>query len=172
MFDQEKTLWVGGLDPRVEEDILWELMSHAGPVLNLKIPNRVFLEKYNESFLQSLDDSFLNYAFIEFNTVEDCVYAQKLLNNIRLYSKPICCTRSSYIEEKRLIHKVKIGPSEELQDNESFQQVLAKFGKNTIVSKNHEFLVIGFFDEEAANKCVEVLDKNFLLGNILDVRRI
>ena len=36
--NQEATVYIGNLDLRVTEDILWELFVQCGPVLNVHIP--------------------------------------------------------------------------------------------------------------------------------------
>jgi splicing factor 3B subunit 4 len=36
--NQDATLWVGNLDDQVEEELLWELMLQAGPVVSLHMP--------------------------------------------------------------------------------------------------------------------------------------
>ena len=36
--NQESTVWVGGLEPPVTEELLYELMLQAGPVVQLNMP--------------------------------------------------------------------------------------------------------------------------------------
>jgi len=36
--NQDATLWVGNLDDQVDEELLWELMLQAGPVVSLHMP--------------------------------------------------------------------------------------------------------------------------------------
>ena len=36
--NQDATLWCGNLDDRVDEELLWELMLQAGPVVSLHMP--------------------------------------------------------------------------------------------------------------------------------------
>lgn len=36
--NQEATVYVGNLDTRVDEDILWELFLQCGPIKNVHIP--------------------------------------------------------------------------------------------------------------------------------------
>jgi RNA recognition motif-containing protein len=36
--NQDATLWCGNLDEKVEEELLWELMLQAGPVVSLHMP--------------------------------------------------------------------------------------------------------------------------------------
>jgi hypothetical protein len=36
--NQECTVWVGGLEPQITEELLYELMLQAGPVVQLNMP--------------------------------------------------------------------------------------------------------------------------------------
>jgi splicing factor 3B subunit 4 len=36
--NQESTVWVGGLEPPITEELLYELMLQAGPVVQLNMP--------------------------------------------------------------------------------------------------------------------------------------
>ena len=36
--NQEATLWCGNLDEKLDEELLWELMIQAGPVVSLHMP--------------------------------------------------------------------------------------------------------------------------------------
>ena len=36
--NQDATLWVGGLDERVDEDLIWELFLQMGPLVDVSVP--------------------------------------------------------------------------------------------------------------------------------------
>ena len=36
--NQESTVWIGGLEPQVAEEIVYELMLQVGPVAQLNMP--------------------------------------------------------------------------------------------------------------------------------------
>ena len=36
--NQDSTCWIGNLDERVSEDVLWELFSQCGPVVGVHMP--------------------------------------------------------------------------------------------------------------------------------------
>lgn len=86
----------GNLDERVTDAIIWELMLQAGPVGTS--PNRraksikkliycllvnVHLPKDRVSMAHQ------GYGFCEFLTEEDAEYACKIMNQIKLWGKPI-----------------------------------------------------------------------------------
>eukprot|EP00124_Ichthyophonus_hoferi_P001514 Ihof_evm13s80 gene=Ihof_evmTU13s80 len=81
--NQEATCYVGNLDERVTDDILYELFLQAGPIVNLHVPkDRV--TGHHQSF-----------GFVEYLGEEDADYAIKILNMIKLYGKPIRVNKAS-----------------------------------------------------------------------------
>jgi splicing factor 3B subunit 4 len=75
--NQDATVFVGELDSRVTEALLWELMLQSGPVVNVYIPK------------DKLTNLHQGYGFVEFATEEDAEYAIKIMNMIKLYGKPL-----------------------------------------------------------------------------------
>jgi len=75
--NQDATVYVGELDSRVSESLLWELMLQAGPVVNVYVPK------------DKLSQLHMGYGFVEFGTEEDADYAIKVMNMIKLWGKPI-----------------------------------------------------------------------------------
>ncbi|KAJ1732159.1 phosphatidylinositol-3-phosphatase ymr1 [Coemansia biformis] len=75
--NQEASVYVGNLDERVSDELLWELMVQAGPVVSVHVPkDRV--TQMNQGF-----------GFVEFQTCEDAEYAIKIMNMVRLFGKPL-----------------------------------------------------------------------------------
>lgn len=75
--NQEATLYVGNLDEKVDESLLWELMVQAGPISNVYIPKDRVTSQHQ------------GYGFVEFQNVEDSDYAARIMNMVRLYGKPL-----------------------------------------------------------------------------------
>ena len=75
--NQDATIYVGGLDEKVSETILWELFVQAGPVVNVHMPKDRITQNHQ------------GYGFVEFMSEEDADYAIKIMNMIKLYGKPI-----------------------------------------------------------------------------------
>lgn len=75
--NQDATIYVGGLDEKVSESILWELFVQAGPVVNVHMPKDRITQNHQ------------GYGFVEFMSEEDADYAIKIMNMIKLYGKPI-----------------------------------------------------------------------------------
>jgi len=76
-------VWVGGLDLRVTEEILWELMLQAGPLATVHIPRDKITGEHS------------GYAFVEFSSEEDADYAMKIMNMVRLYGKALKINKAS-----------------------------------------------------------------------------
>jgi len=81
--NQEATVYVGDLDPQVNEALLWELFLQAGPVVNVHIPK------------DKLTQAHMGYGFVEFHNEEDADYAMKIMNMIKMFGKPIRVNKAS-----------------------------------------------------------------------------
>merc|ERR550519_769632 len=57
--NQEATVWVGGLDAEVDEDLLWELMLQAGPLSSVNMRRDKITGEHS------------GYAFVEFASEKD-----------------------------------------------------------------------------------------------------
>ncbi|KAI9247160.1 hypothetical protein BDA99DRAFT_526229 [Phascolomyces articulosus] len=75
--NQEATVYMGNLDERCTDSLVWELMLQAGPVVNVHLPK------------DRVTQTHQGYGFCEFMTEEDADYAIRIMNQIRLYGKPI-----------------------------------------------------------------------------------
>ena len=75
--NQDATIYVGGLDEKVNEALLWELFVQAGPVVNVHMPkDRVTMQHQG-------------YGFVEFLSEDDADYSIKIMNMIKLFGKPV-----------------------------------------------------------------------------------
>ncbi|XP_027300087.1 RNA-binding protein 7 [Anas platyrhynchos] len=74
--EADRTLFVGNLDPRVTEELIFELFHQAGPVIKVKIP-------------KDRDGKQKQFAFVNFKHEESVPYGMSLLNGIKLYGRPI-----------------------------------------------------------------------------------
>ncbi|XP_060107018.1 RNA-binding protein 7 [Heteronotia binoei] len=74
--EADRTLFVGNLDPRVTEELLFELFHQAGPVIKVKIP-------------KDKDGKPKMFAFVNFKHEESVPYGMSLLNGIKLFGRPL-----------------------------------------------------------------------------------
>ncbi|GIL47982.1 hypothetical protein Vafri_4704 [Volvox africanus] len=85
--NQEATVYVGNLDVQVTEELVWELFTQAGPVVNVYMPKDRVTSQHQ------------GYGFVEFKGEEDADYAIKILNMIKMYGKAIRVNKAS--QDKR-----------------------------------------------------------------------
>ncbi|XP_048368783.1 RNA-binding protein 7 isoform X2 [Sphaerodactylus townsendi] len=74
--EADRTLFVGNLDPRVTEELLFELFHQAGPVIKVKIP-------------KDRDGKQKLFAFVNFKHEESVPYGMNLLTGIKLFGRPL-----------------------------------------------------------------------------------
>ncbi|XP_075460201.1 RNA-binding protein 7 isoform X2 [Ascaphus truei] len=72
----DRTLFVGNLEPRATEELLFELFLQAGPVISVKIP-------------KDKDGKTKQFAFVNFKHEESVPYGMNLLNGIKLFGRPL-----------------------------------------------------------------------------------
>jgi len=110
--NQEATVWVGGLEPQVTEELMWELMLQVGRVGECvrlgkcqawdhrSLLNRCLLKLCAVSVNMPRDkitNTHQGYAFVEFRTPDDGDYAIKILNGVRLFGKPMRVNKVSLL---------------------------------------------------------------------------
>ncbi|XP_059813045.1 RNA-binding protein 7 [Hypanus sabinus] len=74
--DANKTLFIGNLDAKVTEELLFELFLQAGPLQAVKIP-------------KDKDGKSKQFAFVHFKHEESVHYGKDLLNGIPLFGRAI-----------------------------------------------------------------------------------
>ena len=88
------TFGKGNLDERCSDALVWELMLQAGPVGEFATQHPVILvDSYCLVNVHLPKDrvsmTHQGYGFCEFLTEEDAEYACKIMNQIKLWGKPI-----------------------------------------------------------------------------------
>ena len=86
--DKEATVYVGNIDERASDSLVWELMLQAGRIVNVHLPKDRVTQLHQ------------GYGFVEFISEEDAEYASKIMNGIRLYGKPIRVNKASADKQK------------------------------------------------------------------------
>lgn len=86
--DKEATVYIGNLDERASDSLVWELMLQAGRIVNVHLPK------------DRVTQSHQGYGFVEFISEEDAEYASRIMNGIRLFGKPIRVNKASADKQK------------------------------------------------------------------------
>lgn len=79
--NQESSIYIGNLDDKMTESLLYELFIQVGPVVSIHLPKDRILKTHQ------------GYGFIEFENQHDVEYAEKVLQGIRLYGKSLKINR-------------------------------------------------------------------------------
>lgn len=76
MSEVDFTLWVGNLNSKITEELLWELFLQAGPLESVKIAS-------------DKEGNKKNFAFVKFSHVQSVPYSIQLMNGIRMHGSSL-----------------------------------------------------------------------------------
>jgi len=167
--NQDATLYVGDLDVRVNEAILWELMLQVGPVVSVYIPR------------DKLTRDHSGYGFVEFQAERDAEYAMKIMTGVRLFGRPIRCNKTTHGKDKQ-IHDVGanlfIGNLSAELDERSLYDIFSRFGvliaapkimRDPTTNMSKGFAFVNFDSFESSDAAIESLNGQFLSGRKISV---
>jgi splicing factor 3B subunit 4 len=158
--NQDATIYIGNLDEKVTDEMLWELMLQAGPVVNVHVPK------------DKVNNQHQGYGFVEFRSEEDADYAMKVMNMIKLYSQPIKCNKAS--QDKKTLDvgaNVFVGNLDPEVDEKILYDTFNAFGgitqppkimrdPDTLISRGYGFVSFDTF--EASDMAIECMNGQFL----------
>jgi splicing factor 3B subunit 4 len=162
--NQEATIYVGNLDERVTESLLWELFLQVGPVVN------VFLPKDRISNLQQ------GYGFVEFMAEEDADYSLKIMNMVKLFGKPIRINKAAMdkeTNEPEVGATLFIGNLDPMVDEKLLYDTFSAFGPllktpvisrdtNSAEAKGYGFIYYDNF--ESSDAAIEAMHGQYLMN--------
>lgn len=116
--DKEATVYVGNLDERVTDHLVWELMLQAGRIVNVHLPK------------DRVSQIHQGYGFVEFISEEDADYAAKIMNQVRLYGKPIRVNKASADKQKSVEvgAELFVGNLDAMVDERTLYETFSRFG--------------------------------------------
>lgn len=116
--DKEATVYIGNLDERVTDSLVWELMLQAGRIVNVHLPK------------DRVTQTHQGYGFVEFISEEDADYAAKIMNQIRLYNKPIRVNKASADKQKsvEIGAELFVGNLDPMVDERTLYDTFSRFG--------------------------------------------
>ncbi|KAF0719406.1 Aste57867_1059 [Aphanomyces stellatus] len=166
--NQDATIYVGNLDEKVTEELLWELMLQAGVVVNVHIPRDKVTSRHG------------GYGFVEFRTEEDAEYATKVMNMIQLFNKIIRVKKSSQDQKTLDIGaNLFLGNLDPDVDEKLLYDTFSAFGgivetpkimrdPDTKVSRGFGFVSYDSF--EAADLAIECMNAQYLCNRQIVVQ--
>jgi splicing factor 3B subunit 4 len=166
--NQDATIYVGNLDEKVHDELLWEFMLQAGPVVNVHMPK------------DKVSGIHQGYGFVEFRSEEDADYAMKIMNMIKLYGKPIKVNKAS--QDKKNIDvgaNVFIGNLDPNVDEKLLYDTFSAFGgitqtpkimrdQDTNASKGYAFVSYDSF--ESSDIAIECMNGQYLCNRSIVVQ--
>ncbi|TEB36322.1 hypothetical protein FA13DRAFT_1752922 [Coprinellus micaceus] len=166
--NQEATVYLGNLDERCSDALVWELMLQAGPVVNVHLPK------------DRISMAHQGYGFCEFLTEEDAEYACKIMNQIKLWGKPIRVNKASSDKKQLDVGaNLFVGNLDENVDERLLYDTFSAFGMmattakiardpSSGVSKGYGF--VSYTDFESSDGAIEAMNGQFLMNKAITVQ--
>ncbi|KAF3935560.1 Nucleolin [Dactylella cylindrospora] len=165
--DKDATVYIGNLDERVTDAIVWELMLQAGRIVNVHLPK------------DRVTQTHQGFGFVEFVSEEDAEYAARIMNQIRLYGKPIRVNKASADKQKTVEvgAELFIGNLDSMVDEKTLYDTFSTFGLITAPPKiarddngiSRGFGFVSFDSFESSDKAIEAMNNQFLMNKEISV---
>ena len=166
--NQDATCYVGNLEERVTDSVVWELFLQVAPVVSLHIPR------------DRLNQTHYGYGFVELQSEADAEYASKILHGVKVYGKPLKVNKAS-ADKKNLDvgANLFVGNLDPIVDDTMLQETFKSFG-NVISAKiaregeggtgpSRGFGFVSFDAFEAADMAIESMSGQFLCNRPITV---
>uniref|UniRef100_A0AC34R9E6 RRM domain-containing protein n=1 Tax=Panagrolaimus sp. JU765 TaxID=591449 RepID=A0AC34R9E6_9BILA len=158
--NQDATIYVGGLDDKVTESILWELFIQAGPVVTVNMPK------------DRITGAHQGFGFVEFMGEEDADYAMRIMNMIKLFGKPIKVNKASANEKNLDVGaNLFVGNLDPEVDEKLLFDTFSAFGvilqvpkimRDTETGSSKGYAFINFASFEASDTALEAMNGQYL----------
>ena len=124
-------MYIGNLDERVSDSLVWELMLQAGRIVNVHLPK------------DRVTQTHQGYGFVEFISEEDAEYAARIMNQVRLYGKPIRVNKASADKQKTVEvgAELFIGNLDPMVSEQTLYDTFGRFGSLISAPKVSPFSV-------------------------------
>ncbi|KAI0312968.1 hypothetical protein OF83DRAFT_1165792 [Amylostereum chailletii] len=166
--NQEATVYLGNLDERCSDALVWELMLQAGPVVNVHLPK------------DRISMAHQGYGFCEFLTEDDAEYACKIMNQIKLWGKPIRVNKASSDKKQLDVGaNLFIGSLDENVDERLLYDTFSAFGVMATTAKiardpqsgqSKGYGFVSYTDFESSDAAVESMNGQFLMNKAITVQ--
>jgi len=164
--NQEATIYIGNIDLRVTEEILWELFIQCGPIINIHLPR------------DKITGEHQTYSFIEFRGEEDADYAIKIMHMIKLYGRPIKVNKASQDKRTQEVGaNIFVGNLSDDIDEKQLKDIFTAFGvvlstkimrdTESGVSKHYGFVSYDNFD--SSDEAIKKMNGQYISGKPIEV---
>lgn len=161
------SVWVGGLDPNVDEQKLYDFFSHVGGVASVRV------------CLDTNSQKSLGYGYVNFQVPDDADKALELAGT-KLESRCIMVSKIQRDPSKRRagIRNIVVKKLPLDMDTMSLKELFSKFGRMTCVNlacnekeESRGYARIGFENEESAVAAVKEMNGFEVSGHAIVVER-
>jgi splicing factor 3B subunit 4 len=165
--NQDATVYVGNLDDKMTENLLWELFLQAGPVVNVHMPkDRISMQHQG-------------YGFVEFMGEEDADYAIKIMNMIKMFGKPIRVNKASSTQKNLDVGaNLFIGNLDPEIDEKLLYDTFSAFGVILQIPKimrdpssgnSKGFAFINYANFEASDAAIDAMNGQYLCNRAITI---
>lgn len=164
--NQEATLYVGNVDPQVDEELMWEFFVQVGPVKHVHIPR------------DKITGHHQGYGFVEFETEDDAEYAVRILNFVKLYNKPLRCNKASRDKQTFEVGaNLFIGNLDPEVDEKLLHDTFASFGniisakvvRDTDSNEGKTYAFVSYDSFEASDAALAAMNGQFVCNKPIHV---
>ena len=164
--NQDATIYVGNIDQKVTDEILWELFTQCGPLVNVYLPK------------DQITNQHPGYAFIEFKNEVDAEYSIKIMHMVKLFNRPIKVNRATQDKKVQEIGaNIFVGNLADDVDEKILKNVFSNFGvvlstkimrdPDTGMSKHYGF--VSYDNFESSDKAIQKLKGQYISGKPIEV---
>ncbi|KAF2490366.1 RNA-binding domain-containing protein [Lophium mytilinum] len=166
--DKDATIYVGNLDERVTDQLIWELMLQVGRILNVHMPK------------DRVTQTHQGYGFVEFGSEDEAEYAAKIMNGIRVYQKQIRVNKASADKQKTVEvgAELFVGNLDPMVDEKVLMDTFQRFGPlmqppkvardESNLSKGYGF--VSFTDFDASDAAIQNMHGQYLMNKEISVQ--
>ncbi|KAK6595483.1 splicing factor 3b subunit 4 [Botrytis cinerea] len=166
--DKEATVYIGNIDERVTDSLVWELMLQAGRIVNVHLPKDRVTQNHQ------------GYGFVEFISEEDAEYAARIMNQVRLFGKPIRVNKASADKQKTVEvgAELFIGNLDPMVDEKTLYDTFSRFGSlisppkiardESSLSKGYGF--VSYANFEASDDAIANMNGQYLMNKDISVQ--
>ncbi|EGF77850.1 hypothetical protein BATDEDRAFT_33617 [Batrachochytrium dendrobatidis JAM81] len=165
--NKEASVYVGNIEDRATDSLIWELFLQAGPVVNVYLPKDRVTQMHQ------------GYGFVEFMTEQDAEYASKVMNMVRLYGKPLRVNKATSdkmaldVGATLFISNLDMTVDEKaLYDTFSAFGMIAstpKISRNPETGESKGYGFVSFSTFEASDAAIEAMNGQFLANRAIAV---
>lgn len=160
--NQEATVYIGNIDEEATEELIYELMIQAGPVVSINLPK------------DRVNQVHQGFGFVEFRTERDAEYASMTMNQIRLFGKPLRVNKALLDKQKAIDvgADLFIGNLDPMVDERTLHDTFAVFGNLTGVPKivrdesgaSKGFGFVSFDGFETSDRALEAMNGQYIMS--------